>query len=81
MIASIDYLPIWKKDATPFERLSEYAEIARKYPERFQQMLLVYGESTPNGDVTRYACHGCTTNELLGLLEQAKYEIHTQTRK
>ena len=83
--ASIDYLPIWKKDATACERLQEIAEIARKYPERFDRLLVVY-ESVPDtsdgGNTTkiRYACNGCDTTTLLGLIEEAKEEIHVVTR-
>ncbi len=80
MTASIDFLPVWKKDATPCERLQEIAEIARKYPERFQSMVIVYQEEEKDASRTRYTSFNCDTTLALGILEQAKEEIHVNTR-
>ena len=76
MTASINYLPIWKKNATAEERFLEIAAIARKHPERFNKILVVYEEELPDKNtVTHCACHNASTTELLGLLELGKYEI------
>jgi hypothetical protein len=75
--ASIDFLPVWKKDATPFERLTELAEIARKHPERFRKFVIAY-EETKADDMTRLRTHSygvVNVNETVGLLEFAKRDI------
>lgn len=80
---SIAYLPVWKKNATAAERLSEVEAIARVHPDRFASMILIY-ESAEDSDgctTVRYACSGLDTNQILGLLEQAKEEVHVQTRR
>lgn len=76
MSASIDYLPIWKKDATACERLQELAEVARKYPERFGKFALGYIETLPNGNTKiRTFTHGCSTVESVGVFEIAKNDL------
>ncbi len=42
-------LPIWKKNATAYERLSELALLAREHPERFERFCIVYLETLSNG--------------------------------
>lgn len=49
MSDNVATLPIWKKDATAYERLSELALLAREHPERFEAFVIVYRETTPNG--------------------------------
>lgn len=81
MSATIDYLPIWKKDATACERLQEVASIARKHPERFTRLLIAYEETLEDGrTITRYAVNGVDTTTLLGMIEQVKEEVHVLTR-
>jgi hypothetical protein len=78
--ASIDYLPIWKEGATPEERFLELAHMARKSPGRFAKMVVVYEETLPNGNtLVRDITDGCTTNEVLGLLELGKVRIINRT--
>ncbi len=81
-VSNVDYLPIWKKDATPEEFLMEIAIMARVHPVWFDKLVLAY-ESEPTKDgysKTRYQCRNCTTTELLGLVESAKEEVHVRTR-
>lgn len=78
---NVAYLPLWKKGATPEERLMEVAAIARNHPERFSKLAVIYIEDTGKSDVTRYACNGVTTLELLGLLELAREEVLDVTRR
>lgn len=78
---TVDYLPIWKKDATPEERFLEIAMIARKHPERFRQYLVIYQESvTVDGKEglafnTRYVSYGLDTMGALGLIELGKLNL------
>lgn len=73
MTASIDYLPIWKKDSTAEEWLMELAAIARKNPERFEKAVIVMQELLPNGNIKpRVYSRGVKLTELLGLLELGK---------
>ena len=43
--SNVEYLPIWKAEATAEERLLELAMIARKHPERFAKLMVVYSEA------------------------------------
>ena len=80
MSAEIDYLPIWKKDATAAERLFELGEIARKYPERFEKFVLGYSESLPNGNrKIRTFQHNCSLLEQFGLIDLLKDEMHKES--
>jgi len=82
MSDNVDYLPVWKKNNTAEERFLELAMIARKHPERFNRICVIYEEN--KGDdttVTDYTLHNCSTLELLGLIEIAKQEIFAVVRK
>ena len=81
MSASVDYLPIWKKGSTAEEFLQEIAMMARVHPEWFDKLVIAYESEPIDGcSRTRYQCKGCTTTEVLGLLESAKEEVHIRTR-
>lgn len=80
MTDNVDYLPVWKKNASPEERLLEVAAIARKHPERFSKMAIIYQEDTGDGTKTRYTCGvDITTTELVGLIELGKLEVMRET--
>lgn len=72
---NVDYLPIWKKNATPEERLLEIAAIARKFPERFSKFVVVYQEETETHTAERYVPFNTNTVELLGILRLAEESI------
>ena len=79
---NVEYLPIWKADATAEERLSELAMIARKKPERFAHIVVIYEEILPTEDgekypstVCRYVTNGVGSSGALGLIESAKYKL------
>ena len=70
MSASIDYLPLWKKNATPFERFYELALVAQKHPERFGKVAVIYEETLKDGCTQiRQISDNCDTTQLLGLLQ------------
>ena len=73
--SNVDFLPVWKAGATPYERLMEVAAIAMKHPERFDRMIIAYTEDSGTGTKTRYACNNLTTLELFGLIELLKQEV------
>lgn len=78
---NIDYLPFWKANATPEERLSEITAIARKHPEQFSNIIIIYEEVLPDGsNLTRYVSTNLSTKELLGLLDIARAQVHENTR-
>ena len=82
MTASIDFLPIWKKDATPCERLQELAEVARKYPERWEKFVIGCVETKPNGNLHfRNYRYGCVLTEAVGLFEVSKGELIKESEK
>lgn len=70
MTASIDYLPVWKKDALAHERLYELAEIARKHPEYFKKWVLVYCEDNDQRFKIRHMSGNETrTSDCLAVLQ------------
>ena len=74
MTASIDILPIWKKNATSEEFLSECAAMARKWPERSGKVVVIMEETMPNGHtVLRIYSQGATLNERIGLMTIAQH--------
>jgi len=82
MTATIDFLPIWKKDAPVHERLQELAEIARKHPERFQKWILVYCEDNDQRFKTRYMQGEQTrTSDCLAILSAAAMTLFEETRR
>ena len=75
-MSNISTLPIWKKDATAYERLSELALLALEQPERFEHFVLVYRGTMPNGKwriLTMDHCGDLTSN--LGLLDMGKDKL------
>lgn len=77
---NVDYLPIWKAGATPEERLSEMAAIARKHPERFSKMVFLYVEELPDGFTrARHHSFNASTHETLGILQEAAHNILERT--
>lgn len=77
---NVDYLPIWKAGATAAERLSELSFIARKYPDKFNKVAVIYQEKLAgNRTVTRVLSFGCTTNELLGIIDQGRVQVYKDT--
>ena len=80
MSAKIEYLPGSQPPPTPGDRMMHLAELAKLHPERFQKVIVIYAEETEAEDKFRYMSYACSTIELLGMLEQAKEEIHNITR-
>lgn len=74
---NIDYLPVWKANATPEERLQELAQVARKYPEQFEKFVLVFQEVNKEEDTALERLHifNMTSIEVLGMLEMGKYRL------
>lgn len=82
MTASIDFLPVWKKDSTAEEWCLELACIARKYPERFARAVIVLDEDLPNGNTkSRYYYRGMRLLEIVGLLEMGKDLVMTECKQ
>lgn len=76
---NVEYLPLWKKDATPEERLLELAMIARKHPERFAKIVVLYVEERPNNHtLLRHVTLNSTTYEMLGIMAEATHSVLEQ---
>ena len=60
--------------------MAQLAELAKLHPERFQKVIVIYAEETEAEDKFRYMSYACSTIELLGMLDEAKEEIHILTR-
>lgn len=81
-IKNVSVLPVWKKGATAVEFLDDIALMARKSPERFTRIAIVYDEDLPlePGEeyprtVTRYASHGTSNSVLISMLEIGKRKV------
>lgn len=79
---NVEYLPIWKNEATAEERFQELAMIARKHPERFKRVVVVYEEDMPlqKGEtyprtLTRYVTSGVSCTLALGVFEAGKQKL------
>lgn len=82
MSDNITTLPIWKKDASVYERLSELALLAREKPERFHDFVLVYRETTKTGAWNvRTMEHEGDLASRLGLLDLGKNELIKASEK
>ena len=82
MSASIDYLPIWKKNATSAERFYELALVAQKHPERFGKIAVIYEEDREDGRTqVRQISNNCDTTQLLGLLQLGIDKVLKDTSK
>lgn len=82
MSATIDYLPVWKKNSTPSEWLQELAAVALKHPERFGQICVVMHETLPTGNVKiRQYNRGAKTTELIGLMVWAQHDLLSETSR
>lgn len=73
--SNIELLPLWKKNATPHERMMEVAHVAREHPEKFGHAVVIYIEDTGTGSVVRYANTKMSTMELLGILRMTENEV------
>ena len=82
-MSEISTLPIWKKDATAYERLSELALLAREHPERFEQFVIVYLETVqPSGRwKIRTMEYGGNLTSRLGLLTLGQNELIHESEK
>lgn len=80
--AQVDYLPIFKRNATAAERLYELAMIAEKYPERFQKWILVYCEDNDERFRTRYMQGEQTrTSDCLAILSACAMTLFEETSR
>ena len=79
---NVSTLPIWKKDASAYERLSELALLAREKPEQFNHFVLVYRETLANGNwKIRTMEVGGDLASRLGLLELGKNELLKESER
>lgn len=79
---TVEVLPIWKKDAPTHERLYELAELARRYPERFDKWVFVYCEDNDQRFKTRLMERtGQKTSECLAVLTAGLQTYWEETRR
>lgn len=73
----IAVLPIWKKGATAYERLSELALLAKECPEKFEKFCIVYMEVLLNGRWKfKTFEHNANLIEGLGMYKLAGDQLH-----
>lgn len=81
MTDNVSLLPVWKKGMTAEEFFNDMALFARKHPEMFGRIAIVYDElrrdevGELNRTITRYASHNANTTELIGMLEIGKVRV------
>jgi hypothetical protein len=79
---TVDYLPIWKLNATAAERLQELALIAAKHPEQFQKWIIVYCEDNDDRFKTRYMQGEQTrTSDCLAILSACAFTLFEDTKR
>lgn len=82
MTATIDHLPVWKKNSTAEEWLLELAAMARKHPERYARAVIVIEETKSTGN-TRQRCYSrnAPLAYRLGMLVIAQAEELAESRQ
>jgi len=75
-------LPIWKKGASAYDRLSELALLAREHPERFEEFVIVYRETLKNGNwkIRTMEYNGDLASRI-GLLVLGQDELLQESKK
>lgn len=82
MSAKVQYIPVWKRDATGAERMQELAQVASEKPHEFKKVFVIYIEELPDGCTrTRTISAGCSMHEALGMLAEATHEVIEETRR
>lgn len=80
--ATLRILPVWKKGASAEDFFYDMAIQARKYPDRFNKIIVGYEENvSESAAIYDYYCHNTSTIELLGLLEMMKAKVLERTGK
>ena len=81
-MSEITTLPIWKRNASAYDRLSELALLAKEKPERFHDFVLVYRETKPSGNwqIRTMEFEGDLASRI-GLLELGKDQILKDSSK
>jgi hypothetical protein len=81
--SNVMLFPRWKSDATPLERVSELESYARKYPEWFSRVVVVYVKEGPDGQTSVNCVSAGTKNclETIGMLENAKQLVSERNRQ
>ena len=79
---SVDYLPVWKKNATAAERLRELAFVADKHPEYFEKWALIYCEYNDQRFKTRWMSGSDTrTSDCLAVLQAGILTIFEECQR
>lgn len=77
---NVRVIPVWKKDATAYERLSELASMARANPEQFSKFAFVYYEDISETQwKLRYLTHSCKALEAYGLFAAGMADCQRDT--
>lgn len=78
---NLSCLPIWKKNETAAEFMSEVETLARIYPQRFGKAVVICEETLPNGHTKiRLYRHNVVVNEAVGIIEIAKLDLIDEAR-
>lgn len=82
-MAEITTLPIWKKDPSAYERLSEHALEARAHPEKYTRFLVVREVRGADGkwEVLAHEFGEADTATYIGILEIAKVALLEKATK
>jgi len=69
-------LPVWKKGSSTAEFFYEMYTLATEHPQRFVKTVVIYEEMLPDGNSQiRQVSNGCTTVELVGVIELGKTQL------
>lgn len=85
-MGDVTFLPVWKRGATAAERFEELAMYARKHPERFDKLLVLYVEQIPRPGYERpltqlrFIDAGCTTYDVMAICQDAMLSCWNETR-
>lgn len=78
MSATVTAIPVWKKNATPSEWLSELSSLSMESPENWSRIVVIFEKvNSENVPIeSRWHSYGIKTNQdVIGTLEAGKMEV------
>ena len=81
MSADVIPIPVWKEGATAAEWLEEVASVARRFPEKFKRVAILYVEDKETTDVLHYYHHNLDTLQFHGLLMAVNMRLDRDTTR
>ncbi len=74
-MGTVESIPVWKRGATPQERLLELAQFAAENPGMFEKFVILYMQDEEGTFCVRSMRHNCSLVEGMGIISVASFDI------